>query len=297
MTGSRLEKNVNHFKKIKPCLTILEDRLNRVRGIDSALTPLVDQTIQGAKRIALDYKKETVKAVPLPFSVIENLVRKHVTTFRHCPEYIDPEAIRALHRIIIEFSCLCRWDCYSHLEDRHFSLEKGGEIMKIYFPYCKNDQTRKGATTVLKKTHKLVCPVEITILFFKKFGFTFGDRRSVRGSLLNCQLIYKGNKMTRLEDKLSYNTGVQTSRKVLREVGYNDWQSFTEKSSKVAGVTRLFEAGASCEAIMIIGRWKRLDTSKEYLINSDKYKQELAELMPYTSGVITKKSSMMIKLQ
>ncbi len=172
----------------------------------------------------------------------------------------------------IIYHTLCRLDCFMKLQARHFELV--GPDIVVTFPAAKNDQFHKGNQSCLVATGTAFCPVRITRIFFFRFGLRFGE---AEGDLtfVNFQL-RKADATSRPipGSRLSRSQATADLGALLRAAGVQ--VRATEKSIKMAGVSAMFQAGATALEVMHTGRWNSPDIPLRYKHNSHAFKRAVA---------------------
>ena len=264
-----------YFQKVIPAIR-LRCKLTG-RTVESLESPYLNTVIQGCKRLAVKRKAEVKKAKAFPLTVLKCLVGRYIAPFLLDSARIDAEAFCSIFRAIIQYFTFCRFDCFSKLQARHFSIK--GESIEVYFPSAKNDQFHQGKTTFLMPNNTVFCPVQLTKLYFIRFGLNMGEKTDL--SFVNFRLKKCGkNSIPVLSESVSYNTAVKCTRSLLTKNGFNA-KDISEKSAKMEGVTQSLKAGATVEELMWLGRWRTQSIPYHYKVNSEKFKQSLASKVPF----------------
>ena len=264
------KSGLSFYSKIIPAIKLECD----IRGWSSDVlkSDMLLRIVEGCKRKAATRRSPIKKAAPLSLQVIKMLVSKYVVPHQTDASKIQAAAFRSIFRAMIQYHTMCRWDCFKHLRAKHFVLIDGN--IEVTFPQAKNDQYHAGNTTFLVASSSEFCPVQITRIYFKRFGLKMDGKDD---SYVNFQLRKKeGHIYADARCSLGYTTAVENLRKLLRVNGFED-KGISEKSAKIAGVTETMEAGASAEEVMWLGRWKTTSMPNHYKHNSDEFKIGLAK--------------------
>jgi hypothetical protein len=186
--------------------------------------------------------------------------------------------MRTAFRALIEYHTLCRFDCFSHLQAKHFELV-GPDIM-ITFPTAKNDQLHNGQQSCLVAVpHQDLCPVRITKLYFRRFFLSFGSDAN-DCSFLNFQLRHQSLRLVPILHKsICRSTATKDLQDLLAKHGVES-AGVTDKTIKVTGVTSAFEAKATETDVMHIGRWRTSAVALRYKLNSYAFKRSVALKVP-----------------
>ena len=260
-----------YMQKVKPALSLHLELGNKSSRV---FTNRVDTILKGAKNLSAKNRPVTKKADPFPLLVLKTLVAIYIAPFQADPMLIQAEEFRAIFRAMIQYFTFCRFDCFAHLQEKHFTKKEG--VIDIYFPTAKNDQLHNGNVSTLIANNSYFCPVKITAMYFQRFGLKFstGDKYvNFRIKKTNGQVVAKPY------EKLSYSTAIASTRKLLRKHGFNA-DKISEKSPKMEGVSQTLNAGASLEEVMWLGRWRSINTPNHYKMNDTHYKQFIAGKIP-----------------
>jgi hypothetical protein len=259
---------------IRPALTYLEKAMNR----PTAITPTIGLILEGAKRRARARAGPVKKAQPLE---PEDLATILLAVFP--PEdtigLADTVEMRTAFRSMIEYHTLCRFDCFSHLQAKHFELIKD-DIM-ITFPMAKNDQLHQGQQTCLAAAPGSdLCPVRITKLYFRRFFLRFGEKEN-DSSFVNFQLRHQTMRLVPILNKsICRTTATSDLRKLCAKHGISGADKVTDKTVKVTGVTQAFTLGASETEVCHGGRWKTSAIPLRYKLNTYNFKKTIALKFP-----------------
>ena len=262
----------SYIAKIKPAIVL---RYNLAgKSISEVFTPYVESVLKGVKNLSAKRKSITVKAANYPLNVLKCLVARYITVYECDPMLIDAKAFRSIFRAVIQYFTFCRWNCFTYLQEKHLTVHV--DSIQIYFPNAKNDQLHNGNISFLIANNTAFCPVKITKLYFKRFGLFFGSGEKY----LNFRLEkVEAGVIARPYCKLSYSTAVRDTKQLLKTNEF-DSRRISEKSAKMEGVTQTMLAGASLEEMMILGRWKSINTPSHYKLNSANHMKDLARKVP-----------------
>jgi hypothetical protein len=258
---------------IKPALALLDAATHR----PSPFNKYIDTVLAGAKRQRRAARGPVRKATPVPLDQIKLVLDTYVTPNIAHPELIPAVRFRTAFRVLVEYHTCCRFSCFAKLQARHF--ERVGPDIVITFPSAKNDQLHEGRTSVLAANGSLYCPARLAIAYFRCFGLRFGHAANDT-SFVNFQLRRAAGSLRPIPHRsLSYTGATEDLRETLAAVGV-DPTGTSDKSIKMAGVTAAYQAGATSEEVMHLGRWKTLSVPLQYKINSFAFKKRIAEKVP-----------------
>jgi hypothetical protein len=192
-------------------------------------------------------------------------------------ELIPAVRFRTAFCVLVEYHTCCRFSCFAKLQARYF--ERVGPDIVITFPSAKNDQLHEGRTSVLAANGSLYCPARLATAYFRCFGLHFGHAASDT-SFVNFQLRRAAGSLWPIPHRsLSYSGATEDLRETLAAVGVDSTRT-SDKYIKMAGVTAAYQARATSEEVMHLGRWKTLSVPLQYKINSFAFKKRIAEKVP-----------------
>jgi hypothetical protein len=265
------------FAALKPAITYLDTTMGR----PSSFTPFLDLVLTGAKRNARAAAGPVKKAPVISIEDLQRILDMLYVPFKSHIAEINPLYFRTIFRLMIEYHTLCRLNCFRQLRACHFELIRGDIL--ITFPHAKNDQLHQGQSSFLVASDSEYCPVRLTKLYFRKFGLHFGMEAG-DNTFVNFQLRRHAAVTAVIPHRSLSTTGAtEHLRKLLAAVGLPN-TAVTDKSVKMAGVTAAYEAGASSEDVMHIGRWRTVSIPLRYKFNSYAFKKSVASKVPALDG-------------
>ena len=146
--------------------------------------------------------------------------------------------LRTVWRIFIEFFSLLRFNKVANLRFDDFSWTPVG--FDLHIRRSKTNQHAKGNfVSVSKNSNPLLCPVSLTLLYFKRLHYSSGFLlSSMKGGTPDS------------DNAVSYATALWDLRRRLTKVGI-DPTGFGEHSGRQGGTTVVALAGASVEELML----------------------------------------------
>ena len=268
-----LDKNGASFgslAKVKPALQYLESTLGR----SSVFTPSIDLFLKGAENRALAKRGPVRKAPVVSSDQIVSVLTRFYLPYVCQAHLIEPVCFRTLFRLVFVYHTLCRYDCFSKLQAKHFELV--GDDITVTFPAAKNDQQHAGQRSCLQKTDSPFCPVAVTKNFFRCFQLRFGAAAG-DASFVSFQLRRDSAAVVPIFSRpLGYSSATADLRKLFKGAGVPESLA-TDKSIKMAGVTAAFAAGATVEDLMHAGRWRSPNIPLHYKHNSLDFKKDMAD--------------------
>ena len=174
-------KPVSYWGKLKAALDDLQKQRNRPES-ETAFSPATQQLLEGGKRMAAAKRPIVKKTKPLDVNALEAGLQKHIWEF--CPDRImdiNLIKLRTLFRWTVNRQALGRYEDFSQLQARHFSLSEKKDAIKVVFPKSKNDQFANGTVKYLPKKDGIIDPFTLTLVYFKRCGYTMKERM-IKGS-------------------------------------------------------------------------------------------------------------------
>ena len=262
----------NFLATVKPALTLLEQSL----GSPTAFTPSLNLFLDGARRRAAARRPPRRKAAALSSSDITAILDKFYLPLADTPHLLHLVQFRTIFRLVFIYHTACRFDCFRRLRACH--LELVGPNIFVNFPSAKNDQLHHGSRSAIVASPSPYCPVRLFKAFFSRLGFSFGAAAADR-SFLNFQTRRNAAVLLPITTRsLSYSEATKNLRDLLAAVGITS--EATDKSLKMLAVTSAFAAGASCDDVMHLGRWRTPHMPLHYKHNSDEFKQSISAVVP-----------------
>ena len=264
--------------KIKPAIEHLESIMDRQCSV---LTKRNVMLLSGGKRFAAQKKPEIKKAIPIPPELLKKGIDELILPHSDDIMKVKGETFRALYKELLKFHCLGRFGDFAKLQAKHF--HDLGDSLRIHFPFAKNDQHGKGNDNYIADDKTCYSFVKITRLYFKRFGLQFATEGCQDKNFVNFQLRVvreQDGSFVQIADgrkSLSRSQSFEDSKKLFKMLGYTE--SYSEKSAKMAGVKRAFEADGSASQIRDLGRWKTQDMPLHYLEQSKSYKENISRLV------------------
>ena len=124
--------------------------------------------------------------------------------------------------------------------------------------------TPKAILFLSRNKNNLLCPVSLTLLYFKRFNLTSGFLLpSLKGQVPDSS------------KPLAYVTALKDLRRCLALVNI-DPSGFGEHSGRRSGTTAAATSGASIDELMLQGRWRSTDMPHLYTDNASKMRREFA---------------------
>lgn len=273
------------FGSIKPAIS----RLEVVRGIkpeESAFTPTVIHLLQGAKRRAIEKGPEARKMDILPKEALEKALREYIWPYLKRPMDIDLHIFRIVFRWVIYTKTMCRWDCLSQLQAKHFEVtevenENGEKVraIAVRFPKSKNNQVKNVDIRMLdSQPGSILDTVTIVALYFKRCGFRMDG---LDQNYISCRITSKGAGQRPIPGtRLSYSTCMAQAKEFLELLGFPT-ENYGETSAKRAAVTYAIEGGTPVDVVQQVGAWKTAWMPLVYANNSIQHKTGLVKRMKY----------------
>lgn len=271
-------KAVAYWGKLRAALEDLEKQRN-VQEKDSAFSPAVLVLLEGGKRMAAAKRPVVKKTKPLDSEALKKGLEEFVLPF--CPDkimQIDLVKLRTLFRWTVNRQVLGRYEDFSKLQAKHFSITEDKSAIRVVFPRSKNDQFANGTIKYLpKKMDQVINPYNVTLIYFKRCGFKMDGQDT---SFVNCRVkkIKDGTHVPIPDIVVSSDTVTKQAKDLLQELGFTA-EGYAETAPKRAGVTEALESGTSIDDLQQIGGWRTNSMPLMYAANNEQHKIELARKM------------------
>ena len=258
-----------------------------VKSTDTALTICVTSMVNSFKRQLCQRKQKVKKGSPFPIDIFWLMAEREVYLFELELYKINSSNFRAIFRAIFIYFTFCRFSDFSILTDRDFTDH--GHFIEVVFKKSKNDQYHEGTNSILARSDRRPCPVELVRLYFKKFQLKFADQPGTEARFLNFRIAKRGlgREIPLPHKSLSQSTATEKTRLLLQRYGMDTVaaKKFTEKSMKIAGVTALCDSGEPLENVAIAGRWRTMTTPLYYRNTSKNFRVKVAKNIPLSNKV------------
>jgi hypothetical protein len=258
------------FLKLSPALVFHHEANGHVSR--AAVTePYIKLLLTGAKREASERKGGVKKADTLSQKAVHQVFDKVIWKYGpgvigQAPNLAD---WRTAVRLYTYYKTFCRWDCYSQLLTKDITFSE--DHVQIHFAKAKNDQFYAGTYCLLSYLpDSQYCPGLIYRSYFTVMKFTQIDTE-----FLNCRVLTSKKTRAKPEEKLSYTSSLETSKKLLQSLGFQG--KFSEKSFKSSGVSIAIENNVNLIDVQLHGRWRSQETPLIYMNLSKKRRLAVSE--------------------
>lgn len=243
---------------ISPALTFFHNANNH-ESTPAVQAPFNKLLLEGAIRKAAKRRGIKKKASTLSRDKVCSILTE---TFWPTSQTSTPNsslwAWRTGTRLYTYYRTLCRFDCYSKLQPKHFEFQE--DCVVVTFISAKNDQLYNGSLSfIAKKPGDLLCPAVVYRTYFNIMRLQANDSLA----FLNCRIrTFKGVTTSKTHEPLSYTSSLQDTKKLLASHGLVG--TFGEKSFKASGVSTALDEGVELADLMCYGRWRSLETPLHY---------------------------------
>jgi hypothetical protein len=211
---------------------------------------------------------------------LKAMTERYIGRFADNINMADVFKLRSVTAMVVEYFTFCRFSDYKMLQARHIEIVGENMDMLITFPSSKNDQYHNGQSTILTRNGTDFCAVRILKLYFKRFGFRFGQQAGDK-SYLHCMIRRTAGGRYGDGRVAASNTKAREELKAtLGAMGYNA-TGVTHKSFKMLGVSEARKAGMTTAEIAAHGRWRTEVMPLRYMHNLLEYKAGIASKIPW----------------